>query len=218
MNVFNRYLTEAEERTLTGCVAQFASVLSRRDLAWMKFLLKTGMRIGEFASLTCGAARCALATGWILVPKELRKGKGVDLTLEVSVTMREALETLLTIHQEMGGNAADDAPLLLSRKHQGMSVRAFQERTARWSRAAGLPPGVSPHWFRHTRGMRIMQKSTARDPRGLAKDALGHQSIESTAIYTRPSKEDMAAMVRELDPPRVRKGDVRAAYRQAGVV
>lgn len=220
MNVFNRYLTEAEERKLTAHVALYASVLSRRDLAWVKFLLKTGMRIGEFARLTCGAARCALKTGWILVPKESRKGgalkRSIDLTLPVTDTLREALASLLTIHQEMGGGAADDAPLILSRKHQGMSVRAFQDRMSMWCRAAGLPAGVSPHWLRHTRAMRIMRKSTSTDPRGIAQAALGHQSIESTAIYTRPSKEDVAAMAAELDPPKVRKVDVRAAYAAQG--
>jgi site-specific recombinase XerC len=80
-----------------------------------------------------------------------------------------------------------------------LTARAIQQRVAMWSAAAGLPDGVSPHWFRHSRAMNIMKRTTSNDPRGIVQAALGHASIASTGIYTGVTREDLAAALDEVD-------------------
>ena len=68
--------------------------------------------------------------------------------------------------------------------------------------------------------MRIMQCSTARDPRGIVQLALGHSDIKSTSIYTAPTREDLLQALKEADgPTRIRKRQAGRLFRtqyQAG--
>lgn len=201
MEVMRRYLTEEEQRLLFRTIEQSAADLARRDFAWISLLRSTGMRVGEFATMTLGDARAALATGYIFIPKERRKGRAGqrrDHSALVTDLVRDALELLID-RRERDGALADADPLVASRKGGRMSVRAYQQRMALWAAKAGLGKGVSPHWLRHTRAMNIMRRSTAKDPRGVVQAALGHTSLSSTGIYTRPSKEYVEAALREVD-------------------
>jgi site-specific recombinase XerC len=114
-------------------------------------------------------------------------GYSVPLTRQAAKDLR----ALLAIRKSMGHAHDADAPLVVSRNHRGLSVRSYQDRLQHWRELAGLPVGVSPHWFRHTLAKRIMANSTAADPRGKVFVALGHGDINSTAIYTMPDKEDV---------------------------
>ena len=58
--VFERYLTEGEERQLMKHVGRFGDELSRRDAAWMDLLRQTGIRVGSMAGLTVEAGDVAL--------------------------------------------------------------------------------------------------------------------------------------------------------------
>lgn len=201
MEVMRRYLTEEEQRLLFRTIEQSAADLARRDFAWISLLRHTGMRVGEFAAMTVGDARAALATGYIFIPKERRKGRAGqrrDHSVLVTDPVRQSLETLLS-RREREGDLADAEPLITSRKGGRMSVRAYEQRVALWAATAGLGKGVSPHWLRHTRAMNIMRRSKAKNPLGVVQVALGQASIASTGIYTRPSKEDIEAALREVD-------------------
>lgn len=228
--VMRRYLTEGEQAILLKTIDQFAAVHARRDSAWIRLLLCSGMRVGEFSVMSVGDADLAMKTGYIFIPKERRKGwnrkprtnkagKEVvgkppqDLSVLVTQPVRAALIDLLLIRREMGDIHGPDASLVLSRKQQGMTVRAYQQRVSFWAIKAGLHLPVSPHWFRHTRAMNIMRKTTSHDPRGVVQGALGHASIASSGIYTKLSREDLAAALTEVDgKPVLRKRDMRRAY------
>lgn len=211
--VMRRYLTEGEQQLLLKTINQFAAVHARRDSAWIRLLMHSGMRVGEFSSMTVGDALAALQTGYIFIPKARRKGKNEDHSVLVTQPVREALFDLLHIRREMGFAASSNAPLVMSRKRQGMTVRAYQQRVSFWAIKAELHLPASPHWFRHTRAMNIMRRTTSRDPRGVVQAALGHVSISSTAVYTRLSREDLEAALIEVDgKPALRKRDMRRAY------
>lgn len=212
VQVMGRYLTEPEQRRLFAAVRGTASLLARRDSAWMEALRSTGMRITEWARMTRGDARLALETGYVFIPKDRRKGRRADHSVLVTEPVAAALGTLLEVGEAFG--AADEAaPLVLSRKHAAMSVRQYQERVRFWARRAGIAGAVSPHWFRHTRAMNIMRRSTARDPRGIVQATLGHASIASTGVYTRVAREDLERELHAVDGRRrVEKRELRAHY------
>ncbi|MFH2082053.1 MAG: tyrosine-type recombinase/integrase [Pseudomonadota bacterium] len=212
-----RYLTEGQQATLLLTINRHSGLLARRDSAWTRLLASTGMRLNELVTMTAGDAEAALKNGHLFVPKEHRKGgksgRGQDHSYLVTEPVRRALLDLLAVRSEQGHAPDPAAPLVMSRKHVGVTARAYEQRTAMWAELAGLGEKVSPHWFRHTRAMNIMRRSTASDPRGVVQGALGHASIASTGIYTQITKEDMEAALREVDgQPRLRKRELRRAY------
>lgn len=215
-NVFKRYWTETELARLLAVIRKRSALQARRDAAWIALLVATGFRIGEFSRLTVADAEAALAEGWLFVPRERRKGKHLDHQVPVTRRVEQALRELLTLRTLMGGAREPGAPLVLSRRHRAMSVRSYQARLALWCREAGVEG--TPHFGRHTRAMRIMRGSTAKDPRGLVQAALGHASLASTGIYTRVTKEDLQRELELLDgAPRVKRSRLRARYEARAV-
>ncbi|MFW6341006.1 MAG: tyrosine-type recombinase/integrase [Wenzhouxiangella sp.] len=197
MQSFNRYLTQAEERQLFRHIKQFGAVYARRDLAWMRLARNTGLRVGTMAGLTVMDARQALASGYLHIRSEIAKRKQAH-TVHLNKAAGRALRDLLAIRREMGQAESDEAALIVSRNHRALSVRSFQARMNLWVKGAGLPVAATPHWFRHTLAMRLMRNSTAQDPRGVVQGVLGHRDINSTAVYTRPSREDLSLALDEV--------------------
>ena len=211
--MLKRYLTEEEQRLLLSTPKKHSDVIARRDYAWIRLLRDTGFRITEFSLMTVLDAQTALNVGYIYIPKLHRKGKRADHSKLVTQPVRAALLDLLDIRREMGYADTLDAPLVMSRKHGRMGVRAYQQRVAHWAQLAGIPGNVSPHWLRHTRAMNIMRRTTSNDPRGIVQAELGHASIASSGIYTAISREDLQKALEEVDGKwPIRKRNVKRAY------
>lgn len=218
--VMERYLTERQQAQLLGTLRKHAAVLARRDYAWIRLLMVTGLRVGEFSRMCLRDARFALETGWLFIPAEHRKGRQGerrDHRVPVTQPVRECLQALIAIHADMGGGEYPERPLVFSRKHRLLSVRAYQERMAHWCAEAGIEH-ASPHWLRHTRAMNLMRRTTAANPLGIVQAALGHASVASTGVYTRVSKEELQRALEEVDgPARVRPRHLRKLYAELRV-
>lgn len=187
--VFERYLKRDDEKRLFKTVAQFNEIYARRDYAWMRLLRQTGIRVTPLSLLTVGDARLALVEKRLQIRPETNKRlKGYAVPLNKKAG--KALRDLLRIQKEMVPLQLPDQRLIMGRNHKGISVRSLQERMCKWALAAGLGDGVTPHWFRHTLAKRIMETSTAKDPRVIVQHALGQASINSSAVYTFPDRED----------------------------
>lgn len=204
--VFERFLTEPEERQLFRYVQQFKSIYARRDLAAMLVLRHTGIRVGSLVLLTCGQAREALRGGALLLDSEQVKGgkpaqdgkprRSRAYAVPCNSKARAALESLLRlVREQLGTQPSDDLKLLLRRGKQrfiGLSVRSMQARMQHWVHESGLQVDASPHWLRHTLAKRLMARSTSSDPQGIVQIALGHANRSATAIYTLPDRQELA--------------------------
>ncbi len=216
--VFGRYLTLDEQRKLLSTLKQYARPEARRDYAVTRLLIGSGMRIGECLRISVGDAAAALQSGYLFVPKEHRKGESSDLSVTLTRSVRAALADLLALRER----AELDEALIISRKSarrgwSALTVRAFEQRVAFWAALAGLPKGVSPHWFRHTHGKNIMRESEAADPLRVAQLSLGHSDRRTTEIYTRLDREEYEAALHTTDgkvngKPRLRLADKRKEY------
>ncbi len=208
--VFDRYYTEAQEKILFKTVDEQKKVLARRDAQWMHLLRNTGMRIGilagkdlkqdgkkmgHVAGFTVGEAKHTIASGYFEFRGDVKKG-GHGQRLMATKKAIVCLKELLKIRKEMGYVLEHDGPLIMGQKGAGLSVRQFQERFKYWANKAGLQG--SPHWMRHTAAKRIMQNSTAEDPRAIVQSVLDHQDINTTYIYTMPDKEEVEAIMEEV--------------------
>lgn len=185
--VEERYLTESEETQLFKTVKMFGDVYARRDSAWMQLLRQTGIRVGTMAGLTVLDARLALKTKRLVLRDEICKRKK-GYTVHANKKALSALRCLLKIRLEIGYHLQPDQPLVMSRKHKAMSVRAYQDRMKHWREKAQLQIKATPHYFRHTLGHRIMDRSTASNPLLVVKSALGHSTVDSSAVYAKPNR------------------------------
>lgn len=197
---FDKFLTEGSEKKLFATLKGAAGWQAQRDLHSIQLMRSSGCRVGTLVRLTVGDATAALTSGRLAFrPEVCKRKRGYDL--EVTKKIRAALQGLLAIRRELKLGLDPDAPLLVSRViargGQGMTTRAVQLRLAHWRAKAGITEPVTPHWLRHTLGQRIMRNSTARDPRAVAAEALGHSDLSSTEIYTRPSRADVALAMQE---------------------
>lgn len=213
--MLHRYLTPDEQQRLIKAAQQPADILARRDAAWLNALLLSGLRITEFSLITLDDAMEALQHKYLFIPKQRRKGGKSDHRVFVTAPLRAALKTLIAIHCEMTGDQISlmEAPLVLSRQHDGcqaMSARSYQLRFKHWAGIAGLPPDASPHWLRHSRAMNIMRNSEAADPRGITKEALGHKSIASTGVYTGVLREELEQALTQTDAVKPRRVSLAA--------
>lgn len=217
----DRYWTETEQARLALVLRQVPAQdwLGRRDAALINALLHSGCRIGEFLQVSVGDAMAALRTRYLFIPREHRKGRlgqRRDHRVLVTTALQRDLRELLAVRLALvEGNCHETDPLIATQRGAGMSVRNAQLRLKAVAAQADLPAGSSPHWARHTRGMNIMACSTAKDPRGVAQQALGHADIRSTGIYTQTSRAEVEAVLAEIDAPvrgRITPVMLRQAY------
>lgn len=189
--VFDRYLTVSEEKRLFKCVGAIDSPLAKRDLQWMILARQTGLRIGSIAGLTVGDANEALATRHLTVRDEIAKARrGYSVLMNTSA--QGALRALLRLRREQKLPADPEAPLIWSRQSQRMTVRQLQKRMQHWVTVAQLQVRATPHWWRHTLAKRLVARSTSNQPQSIVQAVLGHRSMDSTAIYTLPDREQIA--------------------------
>ena len=213
-----RYLTDAEQHKLLHTAKACNSPLAQRDYWWMRLAINTGMRVTELSLLLRSQAEQALATGWLVMLASQRKGGKRGHEYLVTHSVRECLQQLLALHDAEAPPAdtvQGPLPLLWGRNGARLSVRSYQARLQHWAQQAGLGLAVSPHWLRHTRGMNIMRRSRAKSPLHVAKEVLGHESLASTGIYTRMSREEFERDLRGIDGGRTTKRAARALA-QAG--
>ena len=82
-------------------------------------------------------------------------------------------------------------PLFLSDRDRAFSPRAIQtllQRLARRAKIAHLH--VTPHLLRHTFALNYLRQNPGKLVQ--LANLLGHESLDTTAIYTQPSGEELA--------------------------
>ncbi|OWY40089.1 hypothetical protein CEK28_04965 [Xenophilus sp. AP218F] len=212
-----RYLTPAERQQLLNAAYRINDPLAQRDYHLMSALYYSGCRIGEFLSITLADAWDALKTGYLYLPAAHRKGGKRDHSVYLTKPLRTHLVALLNMNpSQQGGD-----PLVPGRHGAPLTERAAQMRVAYWAEEAGIAMKVTPHWFRHSLAMDLLRASTAAEPLLIVKSALGHSSLNSTAMYTTPSREDLEDSMNAVagtGGQRVTKAQLRRVYskRRAG--
>ena len=177
-------LEEPEVHALLRVAGESRYGHARRNYAVVQFLLQTGLRISEAAALCLADLKLRERTGSVRV----RQGKGrKEREVPLNASARRALRTYL----EPRGALPPEAPLFLSRRGGPMAVRSTQNLIAQLARRAKITRvRVSPHTLRHTFALHYLRQH----PGKLVELAslLGHESLDTTALYTRPSIDDLA--------------------------
>lgn len=158
----------------------------RRDVAMIKLMLHQGLRISEVVKLDWRDVD--FEGGTLLV-----HGKGnKERRLPMHQVTRAALRELKTF-----GPSSEDkvnGPVFVTTENPNPDVPAGQ-RLSTWSArravrkyvdAAGLARGYTAHKLRHTFATMLLEAGA--DIRDIAQQ-LGHESLNTTKIYTHPTQE-----------------------------
>ena len=178
-------LTDPEVHALLRAAGASSHGLAARNYAMVQLMLQAGLRVGEVAALQVGDATLGDRSGTV----RIRHGKGLKARdVPLNATARRALR------QHLDRRPAPDAgaPLFASSRDAAMPVRTVQAVMTTLARRARLKRlAVSAHTLRHTFALGFLRDN----PGKLVELAslLGHDSLNTTAIYTRPSRDDLAA-------------------------
>ena len=158
-----------------------------RNIAIVQLLRHTGIRVGELCNLRLGDIDISERRGMLLV----RAGKGdKDRMLPLNNDVRRALERYLKTRPRV----ADDH-LFIGQRGEPLQPQGVQKIVAKYARRAGLSD-VTPHILRHSFAKHILD---AGEDLATVQRLLGHERLETTAIYTQPTARDLEQAVRRLE-------------------
>ena len=178
-------LTDAEAHALLRAAGASTHGLAGRNYALVQLMLQAGLRVGEVAARRAGDVTLHERSGSV----RIRAGKGLKAReVPLNATARRALNHYL---DECRAPAAGK-PLFLSSRGTAMPVRSIQAVIASLVRRARIKRiAASAHSLRHTFALGYLRDNPGKlvELAGL----LGHDSLDTTAVYTRPSGDDLAA-------------------------
>ena len=177
-------LTEPEVHGLLRLAGESGHGLATRNYALVQLMVQAGLRVGEVAALRIADVTARERSGLV----RIREGKGLKAReVPLNATARRALHLYL----DSRSGASAEEPLFLSGRGGAMPTRTIQAVIAHLARRAKIDRvQVSAHTLRHTFALNYLRQSPGKlvELAGL----LGHESLDTTAIYTRPSSEDLA--------------------------
>ncbi|MGH9319151.1 MAG: tyrosine-type recombinase/integrase, partial [Vicinamibacteria bacterium] len=182
MRLPRRVLTKAEARRLVNAPSR-SSVQGQRDRAILEVLYGTGLRRGE--CLRLDVTDVDLAQELLLV----RSGKGKkDRMVPLTRQAASALDLYLREGRPELVKDSLELALFLSKYGLRLSPTRLSELLSQHAQAARIEGTVFPHALRHAYATHLLKgKASIRH----VQELLGHQSLQSTAIYTRVNIEDL---------------------------
>ena len=182
------------ERDTAAMIAQpeAARDLDVRDTAMMEVLYGCGLRRGE--CLRLDLVDLDLGQQLVLV----RNGKGKkDRLVPLTGQAVKALDLYLQESRpELLEDLREDA-LFLSKYGRRMGRTCLYLLLAKHARAARLRGAIYPHALRHSYATHLLKgRASVRH----VQELLGHQSLQSTAVYTLVSVEDLRAVLARCHP------------------
>lgn len=134
------------------------------------FLARTGARVSEFVRLDKSCLDTGVCELW--TKGKIRRIRIPDFIIRESRSYFEGVPGQLLFPNRWG---------------RQMTTRGVAQNLARWAAKYGIPREVAhPHGFRHFFALEFIKRN--KDI-ALLKDLLGHESVDTTAIYLRLSEE-----------------------------
>jgi integrase/recombinase XerD len=160
-----------------------------RDRAVLEVLYSTAIRLGELRALRL--EHVDFAGGFLTV----ERGKGDRWrVVPIGTTALDCTRRYLDEVRPAWVRSEAERTLFVSDRGHGLAVTTVQQRIVwRYAEAAAIPFRVTTHAFRHAAATHLL-RGDGRDRRaGLlqVRDMLGHDSADTTRIYTRVEITDL---------------------------
>jgi integrase/recombinase XerC len=154
--------------------------ISIRGYTIAVLLVNTGLRVSELCDLKTGDICNGIVT--------VRWGKGAKRRqVPMNEHAKVAIENWLTVRQS-------ETDYLFSTWNGRITRQVVLFHLAEIGRELGFK--LTPHLLRHTFGKALADKNVPLDR--IAK-LMGHANVNTTAIYTMPSMDDLRRVVESLD-------------------
>jgi site-specific recombinase XerD len=180
-----------EPRARTRYVRAVEACDSARDRLMALLPLYAGLRVSEVAGLDVDDITMSARRGSLRIV-----GKGTKVrTVPVNPKLRDAITQCMAVRPE-----TDDKALFLTRLGTRPTPEAVDDVIASICQRAGLDEHVTAHTLRHTFGTTLVRGKKGEPGTDIVTVAelMGHASIETTRLYSRPGEEDMQAAVDRL--------------------
>lgn len=176
---------------LLRTAGQSSHGLAKRNYAIIQLMLQAGLRISEVISLQHGDITLQAKSGMI----NIVDGKGLkSREVPLNLTARRALKNYFALCP----NRDPQTRVFLSKRQRPISLRSVQAMiTSLVKRAKLTRIPVSSHTLRHTFATNYLRAN----PNHLVELAqlLGHDSLNTTAVYTKSSQAQLAEAVEKSE-------------------
>lgn len=158
-----------------------------RDIAILELLLQTGVRVSELVNIDVNDISISERKGILVV----REGKGRKYReIPLSTDVRKAFADYLKVRP-----LTTDKKLLQGQRG-GLTTDAVSKMLKKYARRVGLQDRIHPHLFRHQLATELLRNK--KQDIALVAELLGHSSLNTTMIYTRPSADEKAKALEDL--------------------
>ena len=163
-----------------------------RDRITLELLYDTGIRCAEVANIK--THDLDLVNGYLHV----REGKGLkDRVVPLSARVCGLIRDYLLVVRPAYLTGKDTGYLLLNRWGEKMGNNGIYFTVKRCVKAAGIKKNISTHTFRHTCATHMLKNGASIRH---IQELLGHESLESTQIYTKVTINDLKEIHAKYHP------------------
>lgn len=163
-----------------------------RNRIILEILYDTGIRAAEMANIK--TSELDLANGYLTV----RSGKGKkDRVVPINFRICKLIHNYLLMIRPVMIRGKDRGYLVLNRWGKGMTPTAVWAIVKKCVYLSGLKKNITPHTFRHTCATHMLKNGA---PIRHIQELLGHESLESTQIYTRVTINDLKEIHAKYHP------------------
>jgi len=157
-------------------------ISERRDMVLLSLMYDTGSRVQEMADLTVGDVR------FDAPPTVKITGKGGKVRIVPLMKPTANIVHNYIIDSELVGSTKQSYPLFSNRSGNKLTRAGIKYildkyvESARAKNSGLLPKVISPHSFRHSKAMHLLQAGVNLV---YIRDILGHADLKTTEIYAR---------------------------------
>lgn len=185
-DILTKYLLLPDQNTISG----------RRDYTMLCILYDTGARVQELIDLTVRDIR-------IDSPAVIRlKGKGGKIRFVPLMSQTQKILNDYLLEHNLNYPEKSDYPLFTNRNNEKFSRAGISYIIKKYavqlnSQDSVLCPEITPHTFRHTKAMHLLQANVNII---YIRDILGHTDVKTTEIYAHADTEMKRKALEKLPP------------------
>lgn len=184
-------LNRKEVHLILNAAKESKHGLACRNYALVQLMLQTGLRVSEVCRLQMRDIKINERSGFLRVIDS----KGIkEREIPINSSARVALREYFQERSEYKENT----PVFISKRGDAVNIRSLQLAIYTICKRAGIDRiNCSSHTFRHTFASNYLKAN----PNQLTELAslMGHDSVNTTAIYTKPSKSDLEISVEKTE-------------------
>lgn len=176
--------------------------LAARDQAILELLYASGMRASELISLK--PRQIDYRSRTIQIIGKGNKERIVPFSKSAAIAMQDYQKNLRQNLIKKRKTPAVSEAFFLNDKGNKLTVRGLEYILSAIEDKTSMHLGLHPHMMRHTFASHLLEEGA--DLR-VIQELLGHESIDTTTVYTHVSKKEIKRQYKEFFPDRGKRKD-----------